>query len=432
MAYLADSLIPVSLLLIGDELTTGAINDTNGKWLSENLTELGFVVLGIEIVRDRMDEIASAIERASTRSDVIVTTGGLGPTSDDITTEAFAKYLNVQLVEHQGSLDKILKRYVQRGIPMNPISARQALFPKGATIINNSAGTADSFSCELKFPNDQKKTCITFSLPGVPLEMKKIFEEEILPTLKARFPKTKKPNASYLRCFGLSESAVGTAIEKAEIGKQFTVGYRPVYPEIWIKISGESLSEDDCLKAKKSAANLVGVDHIVSHSFEIPLTRIVLDLLKEKELTVSFAESCSGGFASSLLVNEAGASKVFTGSIVCYSNKIKINEVGVNSQTIEKYGAVSAETALELARGIRKKFNSSIGISITGIAGPDGGSSEKPVGTVFFGYSREGREEFVRHTIQFERNRFRTYTGYAALDLIRRDLSGYPLQFVRR
>jgi nicotinamide-nucleotide amidase len=428
MANLEDSLTRVSLLLIGDELTTGAINDTNGKWLSEKLTELGLSVIGLEIVRDRIDEIVPAIKRAAFRAEVVITTGGLGPTTDDITRDAFAKYLGVELVENQSSLDKILARYAQRGVPMNPISARQAMFPKTATIINNSVGTADSFSCELL----EGKKSIAFSLPGVPMEMKRIFEEELFPVLKNRFPKISKPNAAYLRCFGLSESAVGSAIEKASIGEQFVVGYRPVYPEVWVKISGVSLSAKECEEAAAKAAEVIGLDHIVSNSFEIPSSKIVLELLKDKNLTVAFAESCSGGMASSLLVNEPGASAVFSGSIVCYSNEIKINEVNVKRQTINDYGAVSSETALELARGIREKFKTSIGVSITGIAGPDGGNPEKPAGTVFLGYSTEARQQVVSYTIQFERNRFRTYTAYAALDLIRRDLLGHPLQFVRR
>lgn len=416
-----------SLLLIGDELTTGAINDTNGRWLAEKLNELGFTIVGIEIVRDRIEEISEALKRGGERGDLVVATGGLGPTTDDLTRDAFASFLGVELVEHQISLDKILARYAQRGIPMNPISRRQALFPSGATIVNNSAGTADSFWCEL--PNTK---ALAFSFPGVPHEMKRIFEEELIPVLKKRFPGTETPQAAYLRCFGLSESAIGTAIEKVNLGEKFIVGYRPVYPEVWVKFSGPSLTKNECDSAVEKSSNEIGLQHIISNSYDISLAKVVLDLLEENNLTVSFAESCSGGLASSLLVGEPGSSKSFLGSIICYSNEMKINHVGVSKEIIEKHGAVSSETAVELARGVRKRTGSSIGVSITGIAGPDGGTEQKPVGTVFFGYSSDKKDEVVRHYIQFERNRFRAYTAHVALDLIRRDLKGFPLQFARR
>ena len=361
------------------------------------------------------------------KSNLVITTGGLGPTTDDLTRDAVAEFLQVELLEHQSSLDKILKRYAERGIPMNPISQRQALFPKGANVVNNSAGTADSFWVKSKTTES-----LIFSFPGVPHEMRVIFQEELLPLLESKFGPLKKPNASYLRCFGLSESAVGVAIEEQKLGERYVVGYRPVFPEVWVKFSGDTLSEKECSIAAEKAAQAIGLAHIISNSFEIPLQKVVLDLLKERNLTVSFAESCTGGLASSLLVSESGSSAAFLGSVICYADEIKINQLGVSPETIKNYGAVSAETALELAKGVRLKTKSSIGISITGIAGPDGGSDKKPIGTVFFGYSREGRAESIMHNIPFERNRIRTYAAHAALDLIRRDLNEFPLHFTRR
>ena len=421
------SLPSASLLLIGDELTTGAVNDTNGKYLAEKLTELGFEITGLEIVRDRIEEIVAALKRAAASSKLIVTTGGLGPTTDDLTRDALADLLGVELFENEPSLRKIEERYQQRGIPMNPISRRQALFPMGSTIVNNSAGTADSF-----WVQEPETATLIFSFPGVPGEMKIIFDEELVPLLYSRFPVIQKPNAAYLRCFGLSESAIGSAIESAHLGAQFTIGYRPVFPEVWVKFAGEGVSEGECLAAREAAAEAIGREHIVSHSYDISLAKTVLELLKERRLTVSFAESCTGGLASSNLVSESGASDVFLGSIVCYANAVKEREVGVRRETLEQYGAVSAETALELAEGVRRKLQCDIGVSITGIAGPTGGSDAKPAGTVFLGYSTAQKTEVVRHLIQFERNRFRGFVSHLALDLIRRDLMGYSLQFSRR
>lgn len=416
------------LLLVGDELTTGAVSDTNGAYLAERMTLSGFTVVELLIVRDRLDEIEEGLKRATENADVVLMTGGLGPTSDDITRDAAANFLGIKLVEHAPSLEKIFNRYKARGIPFNPISQRQALFPDGVTIINNSEGTADGFLFELQ----NLRSTICYSFPGVPSELEVMFEEECLPALKKRFTDLKERQTSFLRCFGLSESAIGSAIESLKLGSEIIVGYRPVFPEVFVKFSSEVLEAARLEEAGLKAAEAIGLAHVISNDEKINLPYLVQNLLIGKKYTVSFAESCTGGEVSSGLIAAPGASAVLLGGVVSYSNELKEEFTGVSIETIKNFGAVSEQTAIELARGIRLRTKSSIGISTTGIAGPDGGTSTKPVGTVYLGFSREGREEVVHHVIPFERNRFRKYAAHAALDLIRRDMLGFPLSFIRR
>lgn len=416
------------LLLIGDELTNGAISDTNGKWLSERLTPLGVEVTGITVVRDRIEEIVKGLELTIGGSDLVIATGGLGPTSDDLTRDAVAKFLGENLVESESTLKKIKDLYEKRGIPFNKISTRQALFPESSIVINNSVGSADSFCVE----SWHGKETLFFSLPGVPSEVKVIFDEEVLPKIKGKFSQLQEPATSFLRCFGLSESAVGDAIEDCNLGGRFIVSYRPVFPEVWVKFSGVGLTKGECEKAARIATEAIGPAHVVSDSPELSLAQVTLKLLKEKKLSVSLAESCSGGLAANLIIAEPGASAVFKGGIVCYADEVKTDLVGVEKATLQRCGAVSKEVALELAKGIKEKTNSSIGISITGVAGPEGGSAEKPVGTVFFGYCSGDNQQVVSYLIPMERNRFRLYTAHIALDLVRRELLNQPLQFQRR
>jgi len=418
--------LTASILVIGDEITSGTVADTNGSWLARNLSELGFTVLSFSVVRDELDEIVQALSLATGRSAAVFVTGGLGPTSDDITRDAVAKFLGEGLVESLPSVRKLEERYRSRNIPVNPISLRQALFPESAEVLNNSTGTADAFLVTTK------TGAFVYSMPGVPREMNVIFQEEIVPRLRTAFVGLKEPTLRFLRFFGLSESAVGQAVENAHLRKDTRVGYRPVFPETFVKLSSPDSSSERMDAEFELALEATGREFFVSDSELASLSSVVLKLLKERSLTVSFAESCSGGLASSLLVSEPGSSAVLLGGVVCYSNSVKIAAVQVSEDTLQRFGAVSAETALELARNIRRINQSSIGVSITGIAGPEGGSEDKPVGTVFFGYSREGKDEAIKHHIPFERNRLRKYSAHLALDLIRRDLLEFPLHFTRR
>ncbi len=414
-----------NLLLIGDELTSGRVADTNGSWLAAELASLGIQVTRLEVIRDRLGEIVEALQRAGAGSEIVLVTGGLGPTADDITRDAFAVLLGTELNEHGPSMKKIEDRYRERGIPMNSISRRQALFPRGATIVNNAEGTADSFWCE-------HSGAFFFTFPGVPHEMRQIFREELKPLLCSKFPTLKVPAESAFRCFGLSESAIGTAIEGCSLDTRLDISYRALFPEVHLKFSSPHLTQEECDRAAQLAQVAIGPEHIISSDLSIGLSRIVLNLLRESGKTVSFAESCTGGLASSLLVAEPGVSDVFMGGAVVYANELKEKFAGVSPKTLSAHGAVSAEVALELAAGIRKATGSSIGVSTTGIAGPGGGTSEKPAGTIFLGYSRAERETAVRFHLPFERNRFRLYGAQLTLDLIRRDLLGLPLQFERR
>jgi nicotinamide-nucleotide amidase len=405
------------LLLIGDELTTGALADTNGSFLSARLGELGVTTVRFEIVRDRINEIVPALRRAD--SDILIISGGLGPTSDDLTRDAVAEFLGEPLIENSQSRAKLERCYSQRALPLNSISLRQAFFPASAEVISNSVGTADAFCV-------RRATGNIFSLPGVPRELRQIFEEEVAPRIRRLFPGLRTNESRVIRTFGLSESAVGEAIEKRL--KNSRVAYRASFPETFVKLYSEEGKDIDLLQ--EEAISAIGKEYVISLSEGESVANVVVRELGASGHTLSLAESCTGGLGGGLITSVPGASAVFLGGIVCYSNGLKTRVLG--SAAVESKGAVSPEVALELAAGVRQLTGSSIGVSVTGIAGPEGGSAEKPVGTVYFGYSREGFEQVVKHHLPFDRNRIQKYSSYLALDLVRRDLLGYPLEFNRR
>lgn len=406
-----------TLLLIGDELTTGALADSNGSWLSAQLAELGVTTVRFEIVRDRVEEIVAALNR--TDSQLVITSGGLGPTSDDLTRDAVALSLGEALVENPHSLAKLEQRYAERSIPLNSISRRQALFPISAEVIDNAVGTADAF-CVKRGATD------VFSLPGVPRELRHLFEQEIAPRIRRLYPGCQRSELRVIRTFGLSESAVGEAVEQRLKGK--LIAYRASFPETFVKFSAGDPEELE--QMVQDAISAIGREYIVSLSEQESVANVVVRELRTAGKTLSLAESCTGGSCGGLITSVPGASEVFLGGVVCYSNELKQSLLGCSS--VESKGAVSPEVALELAAGVRRLTGSSIGVSITGIAGPGGGSPDKPVGTVYFGYSRDGVETVVTHQLPFDRNRVRKYSSHLALDLVRRDLLGYNLEFRRR
>lgn len=406
------------IIAIGNELLRGDILDTNTAWLATSLNHIGFSLAGASLALDNVDEICRELEFASKSSDLVICTGGLGPTADDLTRDALAKFLNVDLELSQESLSRLEAQAKRRGRELYETGRRQAYFPKGAEIFVNTLGTADAFLVK-------KGKCLVVCLPGVPREMKLFYERDLKPWLVKNYPEVKKVYHKHLRIFGISESYIGKCVEECRLPKSIEVSYRASFPEV--KLSFFSKVESEVIQAEKAVSEKMGEEFIFSREENEHLASVVFNLLLREKKTLSLAESCSGGKLADQIISIPGSSKVLLASVVSYSNEAKKEFLLVSEETIREQGAVSAEVALEMAEGIRERTGSDYAISVTGIAGPDGGSEEKPVGSVWIGLATTEVSEAHYFCYSTERNAFRTYVSTLALDLLRRLILNYPL-----
>lgn len=405
----------VKIIAIGNELLRGDIVDTNSAWLATALNHIGFSLGSASLCSDNIDEIAKELEQASSKNDLILTTGGLGPTADDLTRDAVASFLGVELKKSDESLARLEANAKSRGRKLHASGHRQAYFPEGAEVFINTIGTADAFLVK-------KEKSVVASLPGVPKEMKLFFERDLKPWLINYYPDVHKVYAQHLRVFGLSESYLGTVVEGCDLDENVDISYRASFPEI--KISFFSANQEATELAHRRVKEAIGDEFIFTESENEHLSETLFKLLKGK--TLSLAESCSGGKIADRIVSTPGASEVLLASIVSYSNDAKEKFLGVRSETLKHYGAVSAEVAKEMAEGIRERTGSDYAISVTGIAGPEGGSEDKPVGSVWIGLASKGKTEAHYFCYKNERNAFRVYVATLALDLLRRLILDYP------
>lgn len=403
------------IIAVGSELLTPYRLDTNSLFLTDELNQLGIRVVYKNVVGDSLDDMRTCFGIAVLRADLIVASGGLGPTDDDRTRDAVAEVLSRKLQLNHEVLEKIKERFRRYNRSMPEINARQAMVPEGAAILPNSRGTAPGLWLE----HDGH---IVVLLPGVPIELQSIFETEVKPRL-ARLNHDERLFTRDLRITGLPESEVeqrvrplyelypdtDTTILAAPTGIQ-------LHPRIWSR---------DAAKAEKLLDEIVdrmalalGENLFSTHGET--LEEVVARVLVENHATIAVAESCTGGMLAERLTNVAGSSNYFLGGVVCYSNELKTAFVDVPPAMIESKGAVSSEVALALASGIRRRTGATIGIGITGIAGPTGGTPEKPVGLVHIAIADErGSRE---HAIRFpgDRERIRLYATQSALDMVRR------------
>ncbi len=416
-----DSATPkISILVVGDELLSGAVIDTNTTFLASELRKLGGVLERVVMVGDEIAEISSALNELSKKSELILVTGGLGPTTDDVTRNGIADFVAKPLELNSDSLTRIKERFKSRNRPFSENNARQAYFPEGATVYQNPVGTADWFITSYK---DNLKIV---SLPGVPRELHAIYREQLHAQLLQLYPKLRPLSSGTLKIFGLSESYIGSVVESLELPATIRVGYRPVFPEVWLTFTalGDPAElETAMLKVRER----LGDDYVFSKNPEESFAASLGKIFMERGLTLSVAESCTGGIIADSVISTPGASNYFLSSLVTYSDEAKEVFVGVRSAFLADFGAVSAEVAIEMARGARLRIGAHYGVAVTGVAGPDGGSADKPVGTVYIGLARDGGEEAFRFDILYERNAFRRYCATLALDLVRRDVLGYTL-----
>ncbi|HBX50745.1 MAG TPA: competence/damage-inducible protein A [Bacteroidales bacterium] len=370
----------VQIVSIGDELLIGQVVNTNASWMATLLTEKGFHVLKIITISDKSEEIFSILEEVSGRSDIVLITGGLGPTKDDTTKDVICRYFSSKLVFSEEVFSNIERLFYKRGISVSETNRKQAEFPDKATIIPNSIGTAPGLWLE------QNNTLFVF-MPGVPFEMKEMMGSKLIPLLSEKF----HPDTFIFRTIhiqGIPESSLSDMLEKWERGlvsENLSLAYLPQPGILRLRISGTG-SDKALLETKiqNKIEKLLKIipDDIFGYDND-SLESVIGKLLMDRSATVSLAESCTGGYISHLMTSVPGSSKYFLGSLIAYSNEIKINELGIDKRIFRKEGAVSKEVVEQMATGILRKTGSDYSVATSGIAGPDGGSAEKPVGTIW-------------------------------------------------
>ncbi|MCA8950255.1 MAG: competence/damage-inducible protein A [Planctomycetes bacterium] len=368
------------LIAIGDELVHGAGLDTNSKWLAIELERLGLVVRRFTVVGDEPEHLRQAIEAACAHADIVVATGGLGPTLDDRTREVTADILGVELRFHEPSWQRIADWMAQRRRPVPESNRRQAMVPIGASVLPNSCGTAPGFAATIGAAR-------LFALPGVPREMRAMFAEQVVPELAA-LPGLRPTADLKLRVLGPSEALLGERIAGFMLpGRDPAVGVTASGGLLTVRIVGTGMdlaaAKAHCEATAAELRPLLGDWLFAEGDGELP--ELVLERLRRAGRTLALAESCTGGRIASQLVDVAGASDVLLGGVVAYDNSAKVALLGVDETVLATHGAVSEPVAAAMAAGARLRFRADVAISTTGIAGPAGGSPAKPVGTVCFG-----------------------------------------------
>ncbi|MBI1909241.1 MAG: competence/damage-inducible protein A [Deltaproteobacteria bacterium] len=411
----------IEVITIGDEILSGNIVDTNFAWIAEKLWSAGHQLHGHSSVRDEPEEISRALLAAVGRSEAALVTGGLGPTTDDITLEVAAKAFSLPMVMDQEALQNIRDRFQKIGRAMTPNNEKQALLLKGSRVISNTIGTAPG--CQLHYQGTE-----FFFMPGVPREMKQQFEETVFPWVQKNDKDKRGFYQKVLRCFGKPEATIGHELEGIDL-TGVDLAYRVSFPEILLKVSAWGKKKEEIAKkvgvVEKEIRKRLGPTVYAEGDEplgESPFAKVVGELLVACKATLAVAESCTGGFLASLITDVPGSSRYFERGVVTYSNKSKTELLRVPEALLKTFGAVSSETASAMALGIRKSSGATYGIGITGIAGPEGGTAEKVVGTVFIGLATPEGTEAKEFHFPTNRDWFKRVAAFMALDLLRRHL----------
>ncbi len=370
--------IPVCVINIGNELLSGRTVNTNLNWLGNELAEIGLPIIRGLTLPDNPELIQQALREEWQRYQVVIVTGGLGPTNDDVTRQVIAEFFGKELCFDDQVWEKVQRRFTDRGLETPQINRSQTMIPDGFTALANRMGTAPG----LFFRENEK---YMFALPGVPLEMKTIFTEEVKPLLQD-ICAGQALHFRTLLTWNITESALAEKLQEIVLPQDIEIAWLPQTGRVNIRLSGRN--KDFVKQVTDEVHNLIK-DYVWGTDEETPAS-LVRDLMLKQGLTLAVAESCTGGYVQQLLTSAAGASDYFLGGVVSYSNLIKQSVLSAKMETIGKYGAVSRETAIQMAKGIKKVFSSDIGISVTGIAGPAGGTEQKPVGTVWFAIEGDG------------------------------------------
>jgi len=407
------------VISVGTELLLGQILNTNSQYLAQKLAELGIDLYFQTTVGDNMERLKIAIDTAVKRADILIFTGGLGPTSDDITKEAVADYFGLTLVLDEGVLRRIEKFFERRQANMPEINKKQAYVPEGAKVLHNKNGTAPGLIIE-------KDGKIAILLPGPPFEMQPMFEEQVLPYLE-RFSK-QKIYSRVLKFVGIGESSIEEALKDlilSQTDPTLALYAKPF--EVELRITTKKESEEIAKSLLQSMEDRIR-ERLGEYIYGVDgqlLEEVVVSLLAEKRLKVSIAESCTGGLICNKITNVPGASEVFDRGFIVYSNEAKMKLLGVPEQVLKEYGAVSSQTAKYMAQGALSNSLARIALSVTGIAGPGGGSETKPVGLVYIGIATKDNSESFEFRFSGDRLRIKEMTSKAALNILRKKIIDY-------
>ena len=410
------------IMATGEEIRTGALIDSNSAYIAEKLEENGVAVRRHICVGDDLDLLVAVFKEIGSRADIAVVTGGLGPTSDDLTSEAAARAVGATLDLNPSALESVENFFIARQREMNSASRKQAFLPAGAQCLQSPVGTAPGFRLKIG-------RCFFFFLPGVPGEMRQMLSDIVLPQIieligdKRRFYRTRT-----LSTFGLTESQTFERLAALEEAfPQISLGLRVKFPAIQVKLYAND-TDDQKLNDRLAAAVGWVIEKMGNKVFSQqgdPMEKTIGHLLRKKQATLALAESCTGGLIANLLTNISGSSDYFVYSGITYSNQAKIDILNVSKETIIAHGAVHEETAMEMARGARKVCGATYGLATSGIAGPTGGTPEKPVGTVCIGLATPHGTAGHRFHFWFgNRTMNKQMFAMAALEVLRRELLG--------
>lgn len=405
----------IAIVTTGDEIMSGNVADTNSAWIADQCWMLGHKVVWHGGVGDNKKDIGDALKLASERADVVLVSGGLGATVDDITIESAAEAFGKKLVFHDEVWQEIQGFFRRVGRECSLNNKRQAYIPDGGKALPNKVGTAPGVQVKLG-------KAIFFFLPGVPAELYQIFNDSILTWLEGR---SQGYAQRFLHCFGLPEASLDQRLKGIDLG-DVVLSFRVTFPEIKIKLvvrgSGLGVREGEKMLAEAETKIRERIGEYIYGVDNETLEEVVGNLLKNKGYKLAIAESCTGGLISNMVTNVSGSSGWFERGVVTYSNQSKVDILGVREDTLKARGAVSAETAGEMAEGVRKISGAEIGLAVTGIAGPTGGTPTKPVGTVFIALATPTDTKV--HELHFQRDRrsFKLLAAYQALDIVRRYL----------
>ncbi len=409
------------IITIGDEILIGQIVDTNSAWMATELSKVGVRVKQITSISDDAEHIVNALNEAQKRADIILITGGLGPTKDDITKYTLAKYFNMPLRLDEATLAHVKHFFDRINRPMLDSNIKQAEVPDGCTVITNKHGTAPC----MWFDYNNK---IIVAMPGVPFEMKYLMQDEIIPRITAKFSLPTIVHQTILTA-GLGESFLAQEIADIEdaLPKYIKLAYLPKLGQLRLRLSATG-NDETKLRAEVASFTNQLVERLgkyVIQTDDVPFEKAILDIMAENRLTLSVAESCTGGYISHLFTQHAGSSAVFQGGGVTYSNELKKLILGVKESTLLAFGAVSEATVKEMALGALKNFDTDYAIAVTGVAGPDGGTAEKPVGTVWIAVANKNGIEAKLYNFTSMRTQNIERSAVAAFTILFAQLKQY-------
>lgn len=409
-------MIKAEIITIGDEILYGQITDTNTQWISAELDKIGIKTVRKSSVGDTEEAILTIFEESSKRADIVIVTGGLGPTKDDITKKTFCKYFNSELIDHPQAQIDVTAYFKKRGYILSGTNKSQYELPSNATYIKNTMGTAPGMWFE-------HNAVIYVSLPGVPYEMKGLMTLSILPKLQTHF-KTPVIFHKVIRTIGIGESTLAEMIDVWEdaLPSNIKLAYLPSMGSVRLRLTGfgEDLKTIENEVEAQYQQIFPTIQEFVYGYGDDELEDAVGRLLIQNQQTVSVAESCTGGYLGHRFTKVSGSSAYFMGGILAYDNAVKMNQLGVKEETLTSYGAVSEQTAIEMSENIRKIMGTTYGLATTGIAGPNGGTPEKPVGTIWIAIASENKTVTKKLTLGGFREQNIHLTAINILNLLRK------------